>query len=137
MLLLYGLLRFATIILGEIRDTVFGRVTERAMRRVGLKVFTHLHSLDLDFHLSRRTGGLSRDIERGTSGISFIMRFMLFNILPTIFEITLVAGILLIGYGAAYAVIILISVILYVIFSVVVTEWRTDYIRHMNERLIR
>ena len=133
MLLLYGLLRFATIILGEVRDTIFGRVTERAMRRVGLKVFTHLHSLDLDFHLSRRTGGLSRDIERGTSGISFIMRFMLFNILPTIFEIVLVAGILLVGYGASYALIIVVSVALYVAFSIVVTEWRTDFVRHMNE----
>jgi len=133
MLLLYGLLRFATIILGEIRDTIFGRVTERAMRRIGLKVFTHLHSLDLEFHLSRRTGGLSRDIERGTSGISFIMRFMLFNILPTIFEILLVAGILLVGYGVSYALIILVSVALYVAFSIVVTEWRTDFIRHMNE----
>lgn len=133
MLLLYGLLRFAAIILGEVRDTIFGRVTERAMRRIGLKVFMHLHSLDLDFHLSRRTGGLSRDIERGTSGISFIMRFMLFNILPTIFEILLVAGILLFGYGFSYALIILVSVALYVTFSIVVTEWRTDFIRHMNE----
>ena len=133
MLLLYGLLRFATIILGEVRDTIFGRVTERAMRRVGLKVFTHLHSLDLDFHLSRRTGGLSRDIERGTSGISFILRFMLFNILPTIFEILLVAGILLVGYGVSYALIIVVAVTLYVAFSIVVTEWRTDFVRHMNE----
>lgn len=133
MLLLYGLLRFATIILGEVRDTIFGRVTERAMRRVGLEVFTHLHSLDLDFHLSRRTGGLSRDIERGTSGISFILRFMLFNILPTIFEILLVAGILLVGYGVSYALIIIVAVALYVTFSIVVTEWRTDFVRRMNE----
>jgi len=133
MLLLYGTLRFITILFGEIRDSIFGRVTERAMRRVGLQVFRHLHTLDLDYHLSRRTGGLSRDIERGTSGISFIMRFMLFNILPTIFEIALVAIILLIGYHYAYALIILVSVTLYVIFSVVVTEWRTDFIRHMNE----
>ena len=133
MLLLYGTLRFITILFGEIRDSIFGRVTERAMRRVGLQVFRHLHTLDLDYHLSRRTGGLSRDIERGTSGISFIMRFMLFNILPTIFEIALVAIILLVGYHYAYALIILVSVTLYVIFSVVVTEWRTDFIRHMNE----
>ena len=102
-LLLYGLLRFGTIILGEIRDTIFGRVTERAMRRVGLRVFKHLHSLDLDFHLSRRTGGLTRDIERGTTGISFIMRFMLFSILPTLFEISLVTFILLYNYGIAFA----------------------------------
>jgi ATP-binding cassette subfamily B protein len=133
MLLVYGVLRFVAILFGEIRDTVFGRVTERAMRRVGLKVFRHLHSLDLDYHLTRRTGGLSRDIERGVDGISFIMRFMLFNILPTIFEITLVAAILMIGYHYAYGLIILVSVALYVIFSVVVTEWRTDFIRRMNE----
>jgi ATP-binding cassette subfamily B protein len=133
MLLLYGLLRFVSILFGEVRDTIFGRVTERAMRRVGLRVFKHLHTLDLDFHLSRRTGGLSRDIERGTNGISFIMRFMLFNILPTLFEIALVALILLIGYHYYYAIIILVSVTLYVIFSIVVTEWRTDFIRHMNE----
>jgi len=133
MLLLYGVLRFITILLGEIRDSVFGRVTERAMRRVGLKVFRHLHTLDLEYHLSRRTGGLSRDIERGVDGISFIMRFMLFNILPTIFEITLVAIILTIGYNYIYALIILVSVTLYVIFSIVVTEWRTVFIRRMNE----
>lgn len=133
LLLLYGALRFGTIILGEIRDTIFGRVTERAMRRIGLKVFNHLHSLDLEFHLSRRTGGLSRDIERGTNGISFIMRFMLFNILPTIFEIALVALILLFNYGISYALIIIVSVALYVVFSIVVTEWRTDFIRQMNE----
>lgn len=132
-LLLYGLLRFGSILLGEIRDTVFGRVTERAMRRIGLKVFKHLHSLDLDYHLSRRTGGLARDIERGTTGISFIMRFMLFNILPTLFEIGLVTLILLYHYSISFAVIIVISVSLYIAFSVVVTEWRTDFVRQMNE----
>ena len=73
-LLLYGLLRFGNIVLSEIRDAIFGRVTERAMRRIGLRVFKHLHSLDLEFHLSRQTGGLARDIERGTNGISFLMR---------------------------------------------------------------
>lgn len=133
-ILFYGLLRFGSIILGEIRDTIFGRVTERAMRRIGLKVFKHLHSLDLDFHLSRRTGGLSRDIERGTTGISFIMRFMLFNILPTLFEISLVAVILLINYGISYALIIMVSVTLYIAFSVIVTEWRTNFVRDMNEK---
>jgi len=132
-LLLYGLLRFGSVIFGELRDTVFGRVSERAMRRIGLKVFKHLHSLDLDFHLSRRTGGLSRDIERGTTGIGFLLRFMLFNILPTLLEIALVAGILFFNYGIAYALIILGSVALYIIFSVVVTEWRTDFIRKLNE----
>ncbi len=132
-LLLYGGLRFSTIILGEIRDTVFGRVTEHAMRRIGLTVFRHLHALDLNFHLSRKTGGLSRDIERGTNGISFLMRFMLFNIVPTLFEITLVAFILLFNYGISYALIIVISVALYIFFSVIVTDWRTEFVRKMNE----
>ena len=132
-LLLYGLLRFGTIIFGEIRDTIFGRVTERAMRRIGLKGFRHLHSLDLDYHLSRRTGALARDIERGTNGISFLMRFLLFNILPTLFEITLVAAILFYNYGAWYAVIVLVSASVYIAFSILVTEWRTDFVRTMNE----
>lgn len=90
----YGFARFSMIILGEVRDTVFGRVTERAMRRVGLQVFVHVHNLDLDFHLNRRTGGLARDIERGTNGISFLMRFFVFNIAPTLIEIVLVIGLL-------------------------------------------
>src|SRR5699024_9196908 len=79
---------------GELRDAVFARVAERAMRRVSLQVFQHLHRLELNFHLSRRTGGLARDIERGTTGISFLLRFMLFNILPTLLEIVLVAAVL-------------------------------------------
>ena len=90
----YGFARFSMIMLGEIRDTVFGRVTERAMRRIGLQVFEHVHGLDLDFHLNRRTGGLARDIERGTNGISFLMRFFVFNIAPTLIEIGLVIGLL-------------------------------------------
>lgn len=133
LLLAYGGLRFATALFGELRDAVFARVAERAMRRAGLEVFEHLHRMELDFHLSRRTGGLSRDIERGTNGISFLLRFMLFNILPTLFEIALVAGILLINYDAWFAVIIFIAVIVYIAFSVVVTEWRMKFIREANE----
>ena len=132
-LLFYGMLRFSTIILGEIRDTIFGRVTEHAMRRVGLMVFKHLHSLDIAFHLSRKTGGVSRDIERGTSGISFLMRFLLFNILPTLLEILLVTLILFINYGWTYALIILVSVITYIIYSVNVTDWRTSFVKEMNK----
>ena len=93
LVLAYGAVRLLTAITGEIRDTLFGRVTERAIRRLGLAVFDHLHRLDLDFHLERRTGGLSRDIERGTSGVSFLMRFMVFNIVPTLLEIAMVIGI--------------------------------------------
>src|SRR5690606_35805596 len=98
----YGLLRFCSTFFGELRDAVFARVAERAMRRVSLKVFEHLHRLDLSFHLERRTGGLSRDIERGTNGISFLLRFCLFNVVPTILEIVMVAVILLFAFDVSY-----------------------------------
>ncbi len=133
LLVAYGVLRLATVLFGELRDLVFGRVTERAMRRVALRVFEHLHALDLQFHLSRRTGGLSRDIERGTAGISFLLRFMLFNILPTLLEIALVAGILLFSYDPWFAIITAVSVILYIGFSVMFTEWRTRHVREANK----
>lgn len=129
----YGALRLINVLLGEVRDTLFGRVTERAMRRLGLNVFEHLHHLDVGFHLSRQTGGLSRDIERGTSGISFLMRFMIFNIGPTILEIALVIGILLTQYGYSFALIILCSVIAYVGFSMKATDWRTEFVREVNK----
>jgi ATP-binding cassette, subfamily B, heavy metal transporter len=129
----YGALRFANVLLGELRDVVFGRVAERAMRRAALNVFRHLHALDLDFHLSRRTGGLSRDIERGTAGISFLLRFMLFNILPTLFELALVVAILAITFASEFALLALLSVALYVAFSVAVTEWRTQFVREANQ----
>ena len=128
----YGALRFANVLFGELRDVVFGRVAERAMRRAALNVFQHLHRLELDFHLSRRTGGLSRDIERGVSGISFLLRFMLFNILPTLFELALVVIILLTLFAPEFALLALGSVALYVLFSVVITEWRTRFVREAN-----
>jgi ATP-binding cassette, subfamily B, heavy metal transporter len=129
----YGLLRLANVMFGEIRDTLFGRVTERAMRRLGLRVFEHLHALDLDFHLNRQTGGLSRDMERGTSGVSFLMRFLVFNIVPTLFEITAVIGVLFYNYGFSFALIILLSVAAYVGFSIKATDWRTQYVREANQ----
>lgn len=129
LVLAYGAIRLLTAITGEIRDTLFGRVTERAIRRLGLAVFEHLHRLDLDFHLERKTGGLSRDIERGTSGVSFLMRFMVFNIVPTLLEIVMVIGIFFYNYGIAFAAITFIAVLAYIIFSVVATEWRTEYVR--------
>ncbi|WP_394131224.1 ABCB family ABC transporter ATP-binding protein/permease [Shewanella maritima] len=125
----YGAVRFLNVIIGEIRDTLFGRVTERAMRRLGLAVFEHLHRLDLDYHLDRRTGGLSRDIERGTSGVSFLMRFMVFNIVPTLLEIAFVVVIFLYQYGWMYAGVTSLAVVAYIGFSVVATEWRTKYVR--------
>ncbi len=132
-LALYGVLRLGTILFGEIRDTIFGRVTEHAMHRIGLKLFKHLHALDLDFHLSRRTGGMARDIERGTNGISFLMRFTLFNIIPTLLEISLITVILLVNYSVWYAAIIVTAVTLYIIYSIRLTEWRTSIVRQMNE----
>ena len=129
----YGALRLANVLFGEIRDTLFGRVTERAMRRLGLTVFKHLHKLDLDFHLSRQTGGLSRDIERGTSGVSFLMRFLIFNIGPTLLEIGMVVGLLFYNYGASFALVIFVSVVLYVFFSMKATDWRTKYVQQVNQ----
>lgn len=133
LLLAYGGLRLASTLFGELRDLAFGRVTEHAMREVALKVFNHLHALDLNFHLERRTGGLSRDIERGINGINFLMRFMLFNILPTLLEIAMVAGILFVAYGWSYAVITVSAVVGYIGFSVFATEWRTRFVREANK----
>jgi len=132
LVLAYGFARFANVLFGELRDTVFGRVTERAMRRIGLEVFRHLHSLDLEFHLNRRTGGLSRDIERGITGIGFLMRFFVFNIVPTFIEIFMVVGIFLVNYGWDFALVTLVAVLAYVWFSVAATEWRTQYVRDAN-----
>lgn len=133
LLLAYGGLRLMSTLFGELRDLAFGRVTEHAMREVALKVFNHLHALDLNFHLERRTGGLSRDIERGLNGINFLMRFMLFNILPTLLEITLVAVILFVGYGVGYAAITVAAVVGYIGFSIFATEWRTRFVREANK----
>ncbi|AWF80419.1 metal ABC transporter permease [Microbulbifer sp. A4B17] len=133
LLLAYGAVRFSSTLFGELRDTIFGRVTERAQRRIGLEVFQHLHKLDLDFHLNRRTGGLSRDIERGNSGIGFLMRFMVFNIVPTLVEIAMVAGLLWWNYSGLFALLVLAAVIIYIGFSVVATEWRTRFVRELNE----
>ncbi|TQV87383.1 ABCB family ABC transporter ATP-binding protein/permease [Aliikangiella coralliicola] len=129
----YGLLRFANSVFSELRDTLFSRVTERAIRRISLKVFQHLHALDVNFHLNRRTGGLARDIERGTHGINFLMRFMVFNIVPTLIEISLVIGILLTNYGMIFGVLTFLSVAVYITFSVIITNWRNKYIRAAND----
>jgi len=129
----YGLVRLSIVVFAEIRDTLFGRVTERAIRRIGLKVFRHLHSLDLDFHLNRQTGGLSRDIDRGTTGINFLMRFMVFNIVPTLLEIVMVVSILFVKYGIWFAVVTLSSIIIYIAYSIFATELRTRYVRAANK----
>jgi ATP-binding cassette subfamily B protein len=132
LLLMYGGLRFASVFLGEVRDAVFSRVTEHAMRNIGLKVFKHLHSLELAFHLDRQTGGISRDIERGTSGLSFLMRFLMFNIVPTLFEILTVAIIFGSLFSIWFAFITLLAVGVYIFFTVTVTQWRNRFIRESN-----
>ena len=128
----YGAARLSNTLFGELRDTLFGRVTEKAMHSIGLQTFRHVHSLDIDYHLNRRTGGLARDIERGTNGISFLLRFFIFNIAPTLFEIAMVAVLLFINYGAEYAGVIVVSVVLYGSFSFRATRWRTQYVREVN-----
>ena len=130
----YGALRFGSTLFSEMRDAIFARVAERAMRRVSLRVFRHLHNRELAFHLDRKTGGLARDIERGTNGISFLLRFTLFNIVPTLLEIVMVTGVLLVAFNVSYVVAILLSVVIYVIFSIRVTEWRTSFLREANNR---
>ena len=125
----YGFARFSMLVMGEIRDTIFGRVCERAMRKIGLEVFQHMHHLDLEFHLNRRTGGLSRDIDRGINGISFLMRFFVFNIVPTLLEIMLVAGLLLYNYGISFALVTIMAAALFVLFSMITTDWRTQFVR--------
>lgn len=131
-LLAYGLLRLSTNLFGELRDAIFAKVIQRAIRRTALKVFRHLHTLGLQFHLERQTGGISRDIERGTHGIRFLLNFMIFNILPTLFEIGLVTIILLARYDPWFSIIILGSLICYIAFTLVITEWRMIFRRTMN-----
>ncbi len=133
LILAYGAARFFNVMFNEIRDTLFGRVTERTIRRLSLRTFEHLHGLDLEFHLNRRTGGLSRDIERGTSGINFLMRFMIFNIIPTLLELFIVVGIFLWNYGLDFAGVIFLSILFYAVFSIFATERRTRFIREVNE----
>jgi ABC-type transport system involved in Fe-S cluster assembly fused permease/ATPase subunit len=133
LLIAYGLLRLSTSLFSEARDAIFAKVTQQTIRRVGLEVFRHLHSLALRFHLDRQTGGVSRDIERGSRGISFLLTFMVFNIIPTLVEIALIGGILLFKFSVWYAVITLATILVYVAFTITVTEWRMKFRRTMNE----
>lgn len=132
-LIAYGLLRLSTTVFTELREFFFARVTQRAVRTIALKVFRHLHALSLRFHLNRQTGGITRDIERGTRGISSLVSFTLFSILPTLVEITLVLGYLALHYDIWFSAITLAALSIYVLFTVLVTEWRTHFRRTMNE----
>jgi len=133
LLAIYGLLRFSTVLFAELRDLVFVRVTQRAIRRVALSVFRHLHALSLRFHLDRQTGGMSRDIERGTKGISTLLSYLLFSILPVILEFALVAAVLLGKFDWRFAAITFGAVAVYIGFTVIVTEWRMHFRRRANE----
>ncbi len=129
----YGALRVATIAFSELRDAVFAKVAQRAIRTVALQTFRHLHGLSLSFHLERQTGGLSRAIERGTTGIDTLLTFMLFNIVPTLIEVALVCGILWALFDVRYAAVTFVCVIGYIAYTLAVTEWRLKYRRQMNE----
>ena len=129
----YGLARVLALAFGELRDAVFTRVAQRAIREAGLRTFRHLHQLSLRFHLERKTGGVTRAVERGTKGVEFLLRFMLFNILPTLLEIFLVCGILWSLYGWLYGLVTFVIMAIYVIWTTAVTEWRIKYRRAMND----
>ncbi len=133
LLLAYGLLRLSTTAFTELREFFFAKVTQRAVRNIALKVFRHLHALSLRFHLNRQTGGVTRDIERGTRGISSLVSYTLFSILPTLVEISLVLGYLSIQYDMWFSAITVVALVVYIAFTVVVTEWRTHFRRTMND----
>ncbi len=133
LLLTYGLLRLSSTVFNELRDIVFVKVAQRAMRRIALEVFHHLHALSLRFHLERQTGGLTRDIERGTRGISTLLSFMIFSVLPTLLEMALVTGFLIVKFDVWFGVITVAAILLYVGLTFLISEWRTAHRRQMNE----
>ena len=133
LLVAYGLLRLSTTLFTELREFLFAKALQRAMRKIGLQVFRHLHALSMRFHLSRQTGGLTRDVERGQRGISTLTSFALFSILPTLVEIVMVATILLAKYDWTFAAITAGALVVYIAFTITVTEWRTHFRREMNE----
>ncbi len=129
----YGVGRILMIALAQLRDAIFAKVGQNAVRELAVETFRHLHALSLRFHLERRTGGLSRVIERGTKGIDFLLRFSLFNIVPTIIELVLVCVILAYAFDIWYSVVTAVTVIVYMVFTFAVTEWRTRFRREMND----
>ena len=128
----YGLVRVASFAFNEIRDALFSKVSQNAIRKVSLKIFKHLHYLSLDFHLSRQTGGLNRYIDRGTKGIDFLLRYVLFNVVPTFIELLLVIGILLTLYGYEYALITFVTISIYIFLTLIITQWRIQFRKDMN-----
>jgi ATP-binding cassette subfamily B protein len=133
LILAYGLLRLSASLFGELRELIFAKVTESAVRKVGLQVFNYVHALSLRFHLSRQTGGMTRDIERGTRGIQSLISYSLYSIIPTLIELFMVLGYFFFVYDIWFVVITLIALTCYIIFTIVVTEWRTNFRRQMND----
>jgi ABC-type transport system involved in Fe-S cluster assembly fused permease/ATPase subunit len=133
LLLAYGLLRLSTSVFTELRELVFAKATEGATRSIALQVFGHLHALSLRFHLERQTGGMTRDIERGTRGVQSLISYSLYSIFPTLIEVVMVLALLGTKFDMGYVWITLVALVLYVSFTVVVTEWRTQFRRKMNE----
>ena len=133
LLLSYGLLRLATTAFTELREYVFAKVTQAAVHKAALQVFRHLHAMSLRFHLERQTGGVTRDIERGTRGISSLVSYTLYSIVPTLVEFALIIGILLVKYDVWFAGITVVALVTYISFTIIVTEWRTHFRRTMNE----
>ena len=132
LIIAYGLARISSFVFGELRDTFFSKVSQNAIRLLSLKVFEHIHSLPLQFHLNKQTGSLSRFIDRGTKGIDFLLRYVFFNIIPTLIEIILVSVILFSLYGFSFSFVIILTIIIYTIFTFRITSWRVKFRREMN-----
>jgi len=130
----YGFFRLSSVGFGELRDAIFARVGQRALRSLALETFEHIHALSLRYHISRKTGGLSRIIERGVKGVDFLLRFMLFSIIPLLIELTLVATILFIVFDVWYLAVILVTISLYIWFTFTVSEWRLKVRQEMNRQ---
>ena len=130
----YGLARMGTVFFGEMRDWVFVRVGQRALRKLALETFTHIHLLSMRYHITRKTGGLSRVIERGVKGVDFLLRFMLFSIGPLILELTMVSVIFALYFGWQYMVVVVVTITIYVVYTFKVTEWRVAIRRAMNDQ---
>jgi len=130
----YGLARLGTVAFQELRDAIFVRVGQRALRRLALQTFEHIHALSLRYHITRKTGGLSRIIERGVKGVDFLLRFMLFSIGPLILELAMVAVIFATVFGISYMLVVVVVITLYVMFTFKVTEWRVKIRREMNDQ---
>lgn len=133
LILAYGALRLSMTVFTELREFVFAKVTQSAVRKIALEVFGHLHNLSLRFHLERQTGGLTRDIERGTRGVSSLVSYSLYSILPTLIEIAMVLTYLVLKYEVWFAVITITALVSYIAFTVLVTEWRTNFRKQMND----